>query len=445
MTRIDTDVVVVGAGFAGLAAALQLRDAGWSVVVLEARDRVGGRTHTRYLDDGTQIDLGGQWLGPTQDAMYELAAAFDVATFPTAAHGAAIYRLGTRLRPDLPPDVTELLNRIDALARHVDTSQPWDSPTATALDGMTLQSWLDEQDVGDVDERRMVGRLLAGGLLTAEASDTSMLGLLFYVRSGNGVDSLLGMSGGAQQDRLIGGPAAIAEAIADSLGTDVVRLNERVRRVGWDGGVTVESDRLSVVARRAVIAVPAVVVSDIEFAPALPVIKQIALRKLLPGSALKMHLVFNTPFWREAGLSGQSNLSSGWITETVDNSMPDGTRGVLTVFSYGNDALGLRRLSEAERRDAVVRELSEVFGPRTGADLREFVEFDWCAEPLTRGCFSARFGTNGWTSLGQDMRADTAVLHWAGTEYASVWNGYFEGAVSSGREAAVRAAAQMHG
>ncbi|MFD0560388.1 monoamine oxidase [Stackebrandtia endophytica] len=440
MARIDVDVVVVGAGFAGLAAARRLRDAGWSVAVLEARDRVGGRTHTRYLDDGTQIDLGGQWLGPTQDTMYELAREYGVATFPTAAHGAPIYRIGDQSRSDLPSGAIELLNRIDALARHVDIAQPWNSPTAAALDGVTVRNWLDGQDVGDSDERRIVARMLAGGLLTAEASDISMLGLLFYVRSGNGVDSLLGMTGGAQQDRLVGGPAAIAAAIADSLGPEVVRLNEQVRRIDWDGAVTAHTDRLSVAARRAIVAVPAVVVDDIEFAPALPVIKQIALRRLMPGAALKLHLVFDTPFWRDSGLSGQCNLSSGWITETVDNSMPGRAAGVLTGFSYGNDALALRRLSEAERRDTVVRELSEVFGPRTRRELRDFIEFDWCAEPLTRGCFSARFSTGGWTGLGRDLRADTGVLHWAGTEYASVWNGYFEGAVLSGRDAADRAA-----
>ena len=442
MSDIASDVIVVGAGFAGLAAARALRAAGHDVIVLEARKRVGGRTHTRYLTDGTQIDLGGQWLGPTQDTMYQLAAEFDIETFPTASHGQPVYRIGPHHRAEITPAAEQLLQRLDTLAHSIDRERPWVSADADYWDALTLHSWLAAQDVGDEHERALVGRMLAGGLQTVQTSDISMLGMLFYIRSGNGIDSLVNMQGGAQQDRLIGGPEAIAQAMAATLGEHVVRLGQRVCRLTWNDGVTVTTDSDQFSAKRAVLALPATIAGDIAFEPTLPALKDIALRTLLPGMGLKMHFVYPEPFWRQNGLSGQSNHTAGPVTETVDNTMPEGAPGVLTGFSYGHDALQLRRMSPAQRRETVLTALAPVFGEQIH-NASEVIEFDWSAEPFTRGCFSGRYPPGAWTSCGADLLAPTGPIHWAGTEYASVWNGYFEGAVLSGQHAAAAITAQL--
>jgi len=436
------DTVVIGAGFAGLAAARALADDGIGVVVLEARDRVGGRAHTVHLDDGTSVDVGGQWIGPTQDAMYALAAEHGVETYPLPAHGAPVYRVGDALLHELPAGAIRLLDEFDALAATVDTHAPWDHPQATALDALTLQAWLDTRDTGTPDEKALVGRLLAGGLKTVSAGEASVLDLAFYVASGHGVGTLLDAEGGAQQDRIVGGPHAVAEAIARSLPAGSVRLNEPVHAVELvDDVVVVHTSDGMLRADHVIVAIPAATVpSAIRFTPDLPLPKRLALGRLHGGIGIKTNLVYDRPFWRDAGLSGQSNHSAGVVTETADGTTPDAVGGVLTAFVYGDEAIALRRLSPDAAVDAIVESLADVFGPQV-REHRDAVTLDWADERWTGGCFSAGFGAGGLSRVGEDLRPAAGRIHFAGTEYAHTWNGYFEGAVGSGREAAAAVAA----
>jgi len=437
----NVDVVVVGAGFAGLAAAADLVERGKSVLLFEARGRVGGRSLTRWLDDGTPVDLGGQWIGPTQDAMYDLVRRFGIETYPLPTEGRAVCRVGDQSLDALPAGAERLLEAFDRLAATVDTDRPWAHPDAKRLDSMTFATWLAEQPAGSDDEKALVGRLLAGGLQTVSAAEASVLSLAFYVASGGGVRSLLDAEGGAQQDRIVGGSQAIALALAATLPEGTLRLSEPVLSVHHDDeGVTVRTSDDTVRAAHAIVASPASTLSGIAFVPALPVLKRIALGRLQPGVGLKVNLVYDTPFWREAGLSGQSTHSSGIVTETADGTTPETPGGVLTAFSYGGDALRLRTRPEAERAAAIAEALAPVFGPRVH-DYRAVVTLDWSEERFTGGCFSAGFGPDGLTELGEALRQPVGRVHFAGTEYAGVWNGYFEGAVRSGREAARAAAA----
>ncbi|MEH1165133.1 FAD-dependent oxidoreductase [Micromonospora sp. CPCC 205539] len=433
-------VVVVGAGFSGLAAALALSRAGARVRLLEARDRVGGRVLTRWLPDGTQLDLGAQWIGPTQDRMYALVAEYGLGTFASAAAGAPAVLWAGRRRAEPPAQVSRVLDLLDGYAAQLDPAAPWRAPEATRWDGTILGGWL-RTTAGDSDTADYLGRLLAGGLLAAGADEISLLQLLFYLRSGGGTGRLLAMAGGAQQDRIVGGPPALAERMAAALPPGTLRLSAPVHAIGQDAdGVAVRTDAEHVDADAVVVALAPTLAGRIRYEPPLPALRDGLTQRMPMGSALKLHAVYPEPFWRSDGLSGVSTASTGPLTETVDNSTPVTERGVLTGFSYGAEAATLRGMSPAERRRSVLDAFAAVVGPRAGDPL-DLVEYDWSADPWTRGCFCGVLTPGAWHTYGAQLRAPVGRVHWAGTETATRWAGYLEGAVRAGERAAAEVVA----
>ncbi|MFB4298794.1 flavin monoamine oxidase family protein [Actinomadura sp. NTSP31] len=431
----SADVVVVGAGFAGLAAAHDLAAAGARVVLAEARDRVGGRALTRLLPDGTQLDLGGQWVGPTQHEMRALIARHGVRTYPTPERGRAVVDYEGALLDALPPQVMALLGELDRLSREIPAAEPWTHPRARSWDGRTLASWLAGR-TGDPAVARAVARQTAGALLSLDAADASLLETLFYLAAGGGLDVLVGFAGGAQAHRLVGGPQELAMRMAAALPPGTIVHNAPVRRIEHGaGGAVVLAGGMRLEAARVVIAIPPALAGRIEYDPPLPVQRDGLTQRMAAGYALKTHAVYREPFWRARGLSGIGFSSHGPLTETVDNTPPGGPSAVLTSFAYGADAHRLRSCTARERRRAVLDRLAGLFGDEA-RDPVAFVEFDWCAEPWTRGCFSGHLAPGAWTGFGPALRAPVGVLHWAGTETATRWNGYFDGAVQSGRRAA---------
>ncbi|MEU7918668.1 flavin monoamine oxidase family protein [Micromonospora zamorensis] len=331
-------VVVVGAGFSGLAAALALARAGAQVRVLEARDRVGGRVLTRWLPELTQVDLGAQWIGPTQDRMYALVAEHGLATFASAAVGAPTLLWAGRHRAEPPADVARVLSLLDEYAARLDPAAPWRAPEAAQWDRTILGGWL-RSTAGDGDTADYLGRLLAGGLLASGADELSLLHLLFYLRSAGGTAPLLGMAGGAQQDRIVGGPSALAERMAGALPPGALMLAAPVRAIEQNAdGVTAWTDTGRVDGDALVVALAPALAGRIRYAPPLPALRDGLTQRMPMGSALKVHAVYPEPFWRADGLSGVSTSSAGPLTETVDNSTPTSPLGVLTGFSYASDA-----------------------------------------------------------------------------------------------------------
>ncbi|MBO2458404.1 flavin monoamine oxidase family protein [Actinomadura violacea] len=431
----SADVVVVGAGFAGLAAAHELAGAGARVAVAEARDRVGGRALTRLLPDGTQLDLGGQWVGPSQHEMRELIERHGMRTYPTPEHGRAVVDYEGALVDAMPAEVTALYSELDRLSREIPADAPWTHPRARCWDGRTLASWLAER-TSDPAVARTVARQTAGALLSLDAADASLLEILFYLVSGDGLDVLAGFAGGAQSDRLVGGPQELAGRMAAALPAGTIHHGAPVRRIEHGtGGAVVRAGALRLEAARVIVAIPPLLAGRIEYDPPLPPRRDGLTQRMAAGYALKTHAVYREPFWRARGLSGISFSSAGVLTETVDNTPPGGPSAVLTSFVYGADAHRLRSRTPGDRRRAVLERLAELFGGEA-RDPVDYVEFDWCAEPWTRGCFSGHLAPGAWTGFGPALRAPVGVLHWAGTETATRWNGYFDGAVQSGRRAA---------
>lgn len=442
------DVIVVGAGFAGLSAARTLHRAGLRAVVLEARDRVGGRVHTKTLADGTWVDLGGQWAGPGQHHLLALLAEQKAATFPTWTRGdnlvladgkskryrGTIPRLG--LRSLLDVGLTQW--RLDRMARKVPLDAPWKAGKAAAWDAISLGAWLDDH------LRTPIGRTLLGaGLETVFAAplrEVSLLHALFYIHSGKDLDTLFGTTDGAQATRVDGGMQGVAERLAD--GQDV-RLGAPARRIEHGGAsVVVHHDGGSVEAARVIVAVPPHLAARIDFAPALAGQRAALVAGMPMGSVIKHTAIYRTPFWRARGLSGLVLDEHGPIHVTFDNSPPGAEVGVLMGFSEADEARTLGKLDLAGRRAAALACFARTLGPEAGAPL-DYTDHVWADDPWSGGCYGAFCPPGLWTKAGPVIREPVGRVHWAGTETATRWSGYIDGAIESGLRAAAEVQAAL--
>ncbi|MEU3844403.1 NAD(P)/FAD-dependent oxidoreductase [Streptomyces sp. NPDC028635] len=442
---IETEVVVVGAGYAGLAAALRLEDAGVDCAVLEAADRVGGRVLSETRTDGLTLDHGGQWVGPTQRHLLSLAARFGCATFPTweAGRHIEVWHDGTRVpyagaAPDDGPGVAEYLRvtaLLDDLARTVDTAAPWRTPRFEEFDACTADSFFRAR-TEDPDARRRLA-LTVQGVWCAEPYEISLLHVLFYIAAAGGYEQLMETRGCAQDSRFTAGAAGPARAVADLLG-ERLRLGEAVTALRYGAGtVRVETASTVVEARRAIVALPPHAVRALRFTPGLPVSRDGWLAHSPMGRVAKVHAVYGTPFWRALGLSGTATLyDDGPVGVVYDNSPAAGTPGVLVGFVYGDRLTRWADLGPEARRDAVLASFGRVVGEEAARPVG-YSEKTWSRDAFARGGYEAFATPGGWTGYGRrGWREPTGPVHWAGTETATVWNGYIDGAISSGYRAA---------
>jgi len=451
-----SDVIVVGAGAAGLTAARELVAAGKDVLVLEARDRVGGRLLNERLPGSDEVvEVGGQWLGPGQDRVLALTAELGLKTFPTYDAGAKLAEFGSKLTrysgrvPKINPlaliDIAQARLRLDRDARRIPLDKPWEAPDAAELDQRTFAEWLGRRT------RTRTGRaffqLVTEAVWAADPGDMSALWAQFYIHSGGGLDSLLNISGGAQQDRVVGGTQLITTTMADALG-DRVLTGMPVAEIRWDPetgsdaaarsgtgngpGATVVAAGKEYRAAHVVVAVPPPLVSRIRFAPVLPAERAQLLQRLPMGWTIKVNVVYDEPFWRAKGLSGQANSVFRPLGTVFDNTPPSGAPGVLVGFFEGRHAQTAARLSLADRRRLVLDDLAAYFGAEA-RDAVGYIERDWAAEEYTGGCYGAFATPMTLTRFGPALRRPVGPLHWAGTETATSWAGYIDGAIESGQ------------
>ncbi|HMX71502.1 MAG TPA: flavin monoamine oxidase family protein [Solirubrobacterales bacterium] len=457
--RIETEVVVVGAGLAGLSAARELTRRGVEVAVVEARDRVGGRILNEPIGDGEIVELGGQWVGPGQDQVLALIQELGLETFPTWCEGRNVFERGGKARtysgtiPRLNPvslaEVGMALKRLEKMAAKVDVTQPWAQTDLARWDAETFATWARRN--AKTPAARDLLRLAIQAVWAAEPEDVSLLHALFYVQSSGGsLEKMLDAEGGAQDSRVVGGTQLIAERMAAELG-DAVHLGFPVRRVRWQRmpgdiedapvefgphPVTVEADELTVSARAAVIALPPAVAGRLEYAPIMPALRDGLTQRMVQGTVVKCHAIYDEPFWRADGLSGQATSADGPVSVTFDNSPPSGTPGVLLAFLEGNAARQATDLPPAERREIVLDCLVRLFGPKA-ANPERFVDKAWAADEFARGCYGGYLPPGAWLMYGEGLRTPVGPLHWAGAETATVNAGYMDGAISSGIRAAL--------
>jgi monoamine oxidase len=421
-------VVVVGAGMAGLTAASGLAAHGAEVVVLEARDRVGGRTHGLEVAPGSWVAAGAAYLGDRHTELNKLIADLGLKTVPTIMVGASRFVLDHKddVRPGRFPPLSAvalggMFDLLDELTSQVRVDAPWLTPHAAQLDNTTVAQWV-EANLTHPDAH-LFFPLFLGEMMAADPADVSVLHMAFYLRSGGGTRYLNAFAGGAQQDRVAGGAHQICERLASRLD---VHLGQKVEAI-HDGTVHLAGGS-SHAADAVVVAIPPLLANEIDFRPGLATPR--ASGRTARGCAVKLHLIYERPFWREHGLSGWSVNAAGPLLSTVDDSPGDGGVGVLTGFVTGAEAHRFAALSQAEQRQAAFAQAQQLF-PRLPAPIG-FDVTDWVHEEFSRGCYAALFGPGDWLAHGPHLTAPHGRVHWAGTETSLEFFGLMEGAIRSG-------------
>jgi monoamine oxidase len=443
--RSRVDVCVVGAGFAGLAAAYRLKQAGATVVVLEARQRVGGRSWSVRMKDGTFVDFGGQWVGSSQSRFYDVIKEMGAETYPSPGGDLLTWQRGIldinehhRIKDEadaLFPGgelVARAKKAIDAIAATIDRDAPWAHPDAARLDAITFAEWL-RQNVENENARKFIATEV-GSVPCASPGEISMLHLAWLIRA---CDNLTELFGDAQADRVIGGTQTVARAMADRLGP-AIRLGTPVRRIDWnETGATVHSDQFSVAARHVVAAIPPTLAGAIEYTPSLPVNRVQVTQRWPQGIVIKVAMIYPRAFWRDEGLSGASLDYVTVMGETADSSNPENISkaGILTGFVYSDNARQVATMAPEDRKKLLLGDVGRRFGPKA-LEPEHYHESNWTTDTWTRGCFTGFLTPGATRQFGPAVRDSVGPIHWAGSETATQWPSFIDGAIRSGERAA---------
>ena len=451
-TRFECDVIVIGAGFAGLAAARVLRKKGVHVRVVEARDRVGGRILNHPIGRGEIIEVGGQWVGPTQDRVLALIDELKLKTFPTFNDGDYVdHRNGNRVvypkDVPIPPgdpaaaaEAAGAIVRLDEMANQVPLEAPWEAPEAIPWDSQTVETWI-RDNVQSPGGQELL-RLGIQAIFACEPRDISLLHALFYIHSGESIERLIAIAGGAQESRVVGGTQKIALEMAKQLG-DRVLLGHRVERIRHSKrGVAISGPKLRASASRIIVALAPTLAGRIEYDPPLPALRDQFTQRAFMGSVIKVQAIYDEPFWRADGLTGFATSDVEPVKLSFDNSPPGGSPGVLMGFMEGSPARRFAQASTEERRKATLDCFALYFGDKA-KDATGYVDRNWAKEEYSRGCYAGLLTSGTWIDYGKWLRKPVGRIHWAGTETATVWNGYMDGAVRSGEDAAEEVAKRL--
>jgi monoamine oxidase len=442
----EADVIVIGAGLAGLVTARELIRRGVpSVLVLEARDRVGGRTVNLPIGNGHIVEGGGEWIGPGQDRIAQLSDELGIRTFPSFYEGDITYdiqgRISTGLLPDLEigaaSDFVKLGWKLDWMAKQLPAGSPWSAEGAESLDRQTLGDWLSQQRATSYSWA--IFRLITRAIMAGYPERISLLWFLFYMRAAGGLLPLILNDGGAQDLRFEGGSQLLSIRMAEALGARL-RLGQPVQRIEHAGAeVQVHTRDTIYSGRRVVVAMMPSDLLRIRFDPAMPPERHalaVGWARLPRLPIVKLSVIYETPFWRADGLNGAMQSDRAPLQLVFDNSPPDGSLGVLSAFMSVTEAPDFADRKIRERK--VLEELARYFGKRAMQPIG-YVEKDWATDPFSTGCITPL--TPGiLSSSGPSLRKPVGRIHWAGTETAEAWCGYMDGAVRSGE----RAAAEVH-
>ncbi len=440
-TEITRDVVIIGAGAAGLTAANELKKAGLSVAVLEARDRVGGRLWTDVVD-GAMLEIGGQWVSPDQEALKETIEELGLETYSRYREGDSVYinadgeltRFTGEIFP-VPPEtekeMVRLIEKLDEMVAEIDPDAPWTHPDAEALDRISFEAWLEEQ-TDDQEVRDNIALFIAGAMLTKPAYAFSALQALLMAASAGSFSHLVDADY-ILDERVVGGLQQVPLLLAERLTEDIF-LGHPVHTVETtDDGVSVISDGgMTVHARYVILAHAPILYPWIDFNPPLPRLKQQLHQHISMGFVIKVHAVYDRPFWREQGLSGTAFSPYEISHEAYDNTNFGDERGTLVGFVSDRNADDLFRVAAEERKTRILESLSHYYGPEAMNPIVYF-ESDWGAEEWTRGAYAASFDLGGLYRYGADLRTPVGRIHFACSDMAGAGYQHVDGAIRMGR------------
>lgn len=447
------DMAIVGAGLSGLTAAQKLLDAGKTVAVIEARDRIGGRIWTHNLKNGGVTELGAAFVGPTQDRVLSLMEELRIESFNEYNEGSYLaffedQRLEYPSAAPLPPlddatmeQIIEVMERIDELVAGINVKEPWESPSASRYDSITLQDWA--YDIVTTNTGRQVFEVAVASIWSVTSKQLSLLYALSYVAgAGNETtpgtfERLIFTSGGGQESRIAGGAGLIPERLADKIGRDKIRLSTPIESITRQecGFHLLQAKDKSFLARKVIVAMSPPVAARITYSPPLAPERQELMKRMFMGNEGKMNAIYKKPFWRELGLSGEALSATGTVRATFDASPADASYGAILGFIGAEQMKELDNATEAEIQTLVKRDYVRYFGPQA-ADAEEWVLVRWDNEEYSLGGPTALAGPNMLTRLGAALRKPCGGIHWAGTETSDYWIGYMDGAIRSGERVA---------
>lgn len=453
------NIVVVGAGYSGLAAAYCLVKRGVDVTVIEARHRVGGRTLECFVDKGMRLELGGEYIASEHTRLRALADEMQLELFPTwsegdnflsLAHQVARYRstpadcLTTQLRqpPEVKREIETTLHELEAMFVEVPAEAPWKCVHLEEWDSLTFQSWLDSKL--QTWQAKKFFRFMVNQGLATEPTQISMLQMLWSLKTSHGIPTWT--LGHSQLYRLRGGTQLLAEKIAERLGDRLI-CGTPVTAIDYsDGDVHIHTQQHTYRAGAAIICMPPQLIGSLTFTPPLTADLYRTFAAFQTGTVVKVQAVYHTPFWRDRGWSGNGIAFGGPQTFTYDNSSPDGAPGVLLGFITARRATTWSRKPDDVRKNDVLKAWEEVFGPEI-LDPLEYLETDWTRDPYSRGGYSCHFPPGLWHELGPSLDSThmphCSRLFWAASDLAKDWNGYLEGAIAAGEQAADEAEASL--
>ncbi|OAA60329.1 Amine oxidase [Niveomyces insectorum RCEF 264] len=457
----DFDVIVVGAGLSGLQTAYDLQKAGLRTIVLEARDRVGGKTWTVPTANGKgSIDLGGAWINDTnQSKMWALAQKFGMDYIVQTTEGDCTLQDHGRFPfGELPPFETEeerqnfakFRDLVEEKCQTIDIEKPWIGD-GKYYDSMTFDEFAKKS--GATGKTVEYANLWVRAMIGIDGTEISALYFLHYCRSGGGFKLMRSdAKHGGQHLRSKTGSQPYSEGLAALLTPGSVLLSTPVTGIRQAGkaSIVTTANGLTLRSKKVVVSVPTPLYRDITFSPPLSGDKLKLVSSTRLGYFAKVILVYSAPWWTAAGLAGlahsfnttedgKSPNGSGPITLIRDTSDPEAGVYALTCFTLANAGREWSKLPAAQRRSEVLAQVVQMYA---GVDPEliyapvEVFEMEWAKEEYSKGCPCPVTAPGILSTVGYTLREPFGNIHFVGTETSVVWKGYMEGAVRSGERGA---------
>ncbi|XP_023238270.1 amine oxidase [flavin-containing] B-like [Centruroides sculpturatus] len=446
-----TQVIIIGAGISGLSAAKWLRESNIDIIVLEARNRVGGRTLTKKDASVGYVDLGGSYIGPSQNHLFRLTRELGINNYKLDETEHVVYYTKGKLyryfadSPSIPfwnpivkLDMLNFARTLDKMGEEIPADAPWKAPRAEEWDTMTYHEFVDK--ICYTKQVRAIAKVFLELALTSSQYEASLLWALWYIKLCNGIVKMISSTNGGQERKFIGGSQQISERIAARLG-DSVRLNSPVATIHQlADGVMVKTLNGDIYrANYIIMAIPPMLQMKIHYDPPLPPIRNQMIQRCPMGSVMKAILYYRTPFWRAKGFCGTALIDTDEehpIAGTFDDTKPDGSYPAIVGFVPTDCVRNLATRTKEERKQIFAKCYADVFGLKEFLEPIHYEEYNWMAEQYSGGCYTAMFPPGFLTRYGKVIREPVGRMYFAGTETAVSWSGYMEGAIQAGERAA---------